>query len=762
MSSRNRNNLPNNLAQPLPSHHHHHHHHHHHPTTDRSVVCKGSMIKRVPAEETIRAANNITGYAIRTPLVPLAYRRPDRPDLEIYLKLETLQPINSFKVRGAVHKIRSIVRHHRQSQRCHSESSGDDNVDNDDDDAELSRILHSSYGNTIVTASAGNMGQGVAYAATSLNCSCVVIVPDHAPATKLAAMERKYGARVIKVPFSRWWEIISTSDVREEMGGGESEGEGGGGGKYLFVHPVCDPDVVAGNSTIGLEILRDLPDVDAVFCPWGGGGCSSGIGSVLKNVSEFGYGCYPGLAPPPSSASPANNNDNNENDKGPKRTINMMSVEPSTASPLCYSFHHSTRTTNTINPPVPLPTSPKSPHSYQPSWIDGCGGKSVLPPMWDIAQDVLTDAWRVEPDSVEFALRTMVEGNKVVAEGAGACPVAAAMFGPVEEGWKKVVAVVCGGCIDTDVLMRILGGGEDYVPSLGFRFRGEMMLLREDEDVTATGDEEKGMEVLSSKRVRQLLPMDVCIQSAADANIALSNQTGVMPLRQVVTLPPSSSSSSKIGFLDSMPSYTPTYAACKSMSVYLHNKPPLSAHQGTVSLYDRREGNEGKVLLIADCHEITKIRTAAASAVATRCILGGGVHGCRSAKILSILGTGEQARSHIEAMASILPNLQVVRVWGRNREKAARVVEDVIEARWLGERVEVKTMVEDDEKEGGGVAACIDGADVICTVTSATVPILTKEHLPFLKPGCHINAVGACQPHMAEIGPEVFEHCFRR
>merc|ERR1740124_885549 len=148
MSSRNRNNLPNNLAQPLPSHHHHHHHHHHHPTTDRPVVCKGSMIKRVPAEETIRAAKNITGYAIRTPLVPLAYRRPDRPDLEIYLKLETLQPINSFKVRGAVHKIRSIVRPHRQSQRCHSESSGDDNVDNDDDDAELSRILHSSYGNT--------------------------------------------------------------------------------------------------------------------------------------------------------------------------------------------------------------------------------------------------------------------------------------------------------------------------------------------------------------------------------------------------------------------------------------------------------------------------------------------------------------------------------------------------------------------------------------------------------------------------------------
>ncbi|KAK3264451.1 hypothetical protein CYMTET_26805 [Cymbomonas tetramitiformis] len=334
------------------------------------------ILTRVPLEDSYAAAKNIEGYAVRTPLVKLNYRRPDAPQMEIYLKLETLQPINSFKVRGAANAITSVD----------------------------PKRLKEEFNNTIVSASAGNMGQGVAYAAKSLGCECIVVVPDSAPITKLQAMEVDHGARLIKVPFERWWEVLMTGDALQEIGK-----------KHLFIHPVCDPKVVAGNSTVALEIIEDLPEVDAVLCSWGGGGICSGIGSVLKNKSG-------------ESA----------------KQVDMISVEPATAAPLCLSFNNNKTLT-------PL-------EDWQASWVDGCGGKSVLAPMWELAKDVLSHAVKVELEAIERSVKVLVEKNRIVAEGAGACPVAAALFGPLEnlKDYKKVVAVVCGGCIDTKVLTDIL------------------------------------------------------------------------------------------------------------------------------------------------------------------------------------------------------------------------------------------------------------------------------------------------------------------
>ena len=178
------------------------------------------------------ARERIAGAAIRTPLVRLHV--PEAP-AEIYLKLECLQPINSFKIRGATNAIMLATA------------------------AERARGL--------VTASAGNMAQGVAWAARTLGVPATIVVPEHAPEAKLAAIER-LGGRVLKLPYDDWWNVIVSSHV---------DGIDG-----LFVHPVQDPGVMAGNGTIGLEILADLPGPDAVVIPYGGGGLTVGIASAIK------------------------------------------------------------------------------------------------------------------------------------------------------------------------------------------------------------------------------------------------------------------------------------------------------------------------------------------------------------------------------------------------------------------------------------------------------------------------------------------------
>ncbi len=314
-------------------------------------------IEVIPLPQIEAARASIAGLAVRTPLVRLNV--PDAP-AEIYLKLENLQPIGSFKLRGAANAIA-----------C---------ADADD----LARGVY--------TASAGNMAQGVAFIARQKGLDCSVVVPDHAPATKLDAIER-LGGRTVKVPFAKWWDVL----VTHEFGGLDGH----------FVHPVCDPAVIAGNGTIGLEILEDLPDVDTVVVPYGGGGLSSGIACALRALSPH---------------------------------TRALAVEVETAAPLAASL--------AAGEPVSI--------DYEASFVDGIGGKSVLVEMWELVREVVADCVVVSLEEIAAGIRTLVDRNRVVAEGAGAASVAAALSG--RAGVGKVVCVVSGGNIDSAKLAAILQG----------------------------------------------------------------------------------------------------------------------------------------------------------------------------------------------------------------------------------------------------------------------------------------------------------------
>jgi threonine dehydratase len=309
------------------------------------------------AIEEIRAARErLAGRVLRTPLVPLDL--PDQP-AAIYLKLENLQPIGSFKLRGALNAV----------------------LQTDPDDLRAG----------VVTASAGNMGQGVAWAARELGLPCTVVVPDHAPETKLAAIER-LGGRTLKVPYERWWEAISESSFPEVEG--------------AFIHPVQDERVMAGNGTIGLEILDDLPEPDRVLVPFGGGGLSVGIASAVKAV---------------------------------RPSTRVYAVEPETGAPLTAAFE----------------TGEPRPVEYQVSFVDGSGAPAVLPAMWPRAREALDGAFSVSLDGTAAAVRLLAERARVVAEGAGALALAAALA----NGWDETIAcVVSGGNIDASKLTKILAG----------------------------------------------------------------------------------------------------------------------------------------------------------------------------------------------------------------------------------------------------------------------------------------------------------------
>ena len=309
------------------------------------------------AIEEIRAARErLAGRVLRTPLVRLDL--PDQP-AAIYLKLENLQPIGSFKLRGALNAV----------------------LQTDPDDLRAG----------VVTASAGNMGQGVAWAARELGLPCTVVVPDHAPETKLAAIER-LGGRTLKVPYERWWQAISESSFPEVEG--------------AFIHPVQDERVMAGNGTIGLEILDDLPEPDRVLVPFGGGGLSVGIASAVKAV---------------------------------RPSTRVYAVEPETGAPLTAAFE----------------TGEPRPVEYQVSFVDGSGAPAVLPAMWPRAREALDGAFSVSLDGTAAAVRLLAERARVVAEGAGALALAAALA----NGWDEtIVCVVSGGNIDASKLTKILAG----------------------------------------------------------------------------------------------------------------------------------------------------------------------------------------------------------------------------------------------------------------------------------------------------------------
>jgi threonine dehydratase len=242
------------------------------------------------------------------------------------------------------------------------------------------------------TASAGNMAQGVAWQARRLGIPCAVVAPDHAPATKIAAIER-LGAKVIKVPFAEWFQILET---RRHPG---MEG--------FFIHPVSDRAVIEGNGTIGLEILEDLPDAEVVIAPYGGGGLSCGIASSIRAL---------------------------------RPAARVYACEVETAAPLAASLAAGAPTRVT----------------YTPTFIDGMGGPFVLADMWPMASALLAGSLVLTVDEIAAAVRLLAERQRVIAEGAGAAPVAAALTG--RAGGGKIVCVVSGGNLDSSRLVKILSG----------------------------------------------------------------------------------------------------------------------------------------------------------------------------------------------------------------------------------------------------------------------------------------------------------------
>jgi len=308
----------------------------------------------IPLEEIRRARERLGDDVLRTPLV--------RFDERIWLKLESLQPIGSFKLRGALSAVRAASR---------KELEGG-----------------------VVTASAGNMAQGVAWAARELGIRARIVAPETAPRSKLDAVER-LGGEVISVPHAVWWQTMVDRHY---------EGVDG-----LFVHPVEDDAVMAGNGTIGLELVEDLEAFDAVVVPWGGGGLTTGIASAVKAL---------------------------------RPETRIFTAEPETAAPLHASLE--------AGEPVGV--------EFQPSFVDGAGGRALLPTMWDHARELVDAAYALPLQAVAEAIRLLASRTCVVAEGAGALALAAALRRRDLGEDDRIVCIVSGGNIDAAVLARVLAG----------------------------------------------------------------------------------------------------------------------------------------------------------------------------------------------------------------------------------------------------------------------------------------------------------------
>ena len=303
----------------------------------------------ISLDEIRRARERIGDDVLRSPLVRL--------DERIWLKLECLQPIGSFKLRGALSAVRAASA------------------------AELA--------DGVVTASAGNMAQGVAWAAREAGVRARVIAPVDAPRAKLDAVER-LGGEIVPVTHEEWWQAMV------ERGRPGIDG--------LFVHPVEDEAVMAGNGTIGLELVEDLADFDAVVVPWGGGGLTTGIASALKALR-------PG--------------------------VRVVTAEPATAAPFAAAMR--------AGEPTEI--------DFHPSFVDGAGGRALLPTMWDRARGLVDEAVAVPLDDVADAMRLLASRARVVAEGAGALALAVA-----RKREDRCVCVVSGGNVDAAVLAQVLLG----------------------------------------------------------------------------------------------------------------------------------------------------------------------------------------------------------------------------------------------------------------------------------------------------------------
>lgn len=306
--------------------------------------------RNIPAGMIDDAYRHVYDAAIRTPLVRLNYDGP----AEIYLKLENLQPIGAFKIRGAYNAVRLLPDNERRRG--------------------------------VWTVSAGNAAQGVALAARRAGVPCKVLMIDAAPLAKMDAV-RRLGGEIVKASYDDCWKALEHR-AHPAMDG-------------AFVHPFEDDAFIAGNASAGIEILEDLPDVDAVVASFGGGGLSCGIASGMK-------------------------------ERGSKAKV--FASEPETAAPFARSLEAG---------------SPQKFTEWKASWVDGCGGKSVFPRMWDIAHHLLAGAIVCTLEETRQAMKIVAERNHVICEGAAACAVAAGLSGKAGSG--KVVCVVSGGNIDLSV-----------------------------------------------------------------------------------------------------------------------------------------------------------------------------------------------------------------------------------------------------------------------------------------------------------------------
>ena len=318
-------------------------------------------------EEFRHAQNNILGSAIRTPLVPLNVALADT---EIYLKLENLQPIGSFKLRGAINAMRS---------------------------ADPKKLEAGVW-----TASMGNMAQGVAWGAREMGVKATVVVPEDAARSKLAAME-ELGASIRKIPRDAWFNLILYSHNYPGMTG-------------LFIHPASNRHVIAGQGTIGLEILEDLPDVNAVVTPFGGGGLTAGVASAIRVL---------------------------------KPSTRRYACELDTGAPLAPSLKAGKPVTITAEP------APKYASGFS-------GAPSVAEEMWPILSSVVDDSLLMSVKELATTIKLLVERTHIVAEGAGAAAVATALAGRAGNG--KIACVVSGGHIDLDELNQILVSAANNLP----------------------------------------------------------------------------------------------------------------------------------------------------------------------------------------------------------------------------------------------------------------------------------------------------------
>jgi threonine dehydratase len=316
----------------------------------------------LPTGEDVAAArSNIQGFALRTPLLRLAV---DIPDTRIYLKLENLQPLGSFKIRAARNALQIMDR----------------------------KLLRHG----VLTASAGNFGLGLVFAARDIDVPSTVVVPEGSAKTKADALV-ELGAKVIRLPFDEWWKVLTERRFPGEAG--------------VFVHPVAESAVIAGNATIGAEIIEDQTAIDTVVVPFGGGGLACGIGSVMRRL---------------------------------KSEVRMIVAESEAAQPAAAALANGRPT--------------QVPHIQ--SFVDGMGSTTVLEDMWPLVRRMVDQAVCASFAEITDAIRVLARRHHVIAEAAGAASVAAAMAGRCGTG--NIVCIVSGGNIDAPKLGAILNGQSPF------------------------------------------------------------------------------------------------------------------------------------------------------------------------------------------------------------------------------------------------------------------------------------------------------------